>query len=97
MILFRPIVTEKSLLDQQRDKYHFFVDLKATKNQIKVQFEAFFGAKVMAVNTMVNKHKSHMDWKRRQTINKSDQKKVIVTVAKNSKIKLLEPDPKKTK
>ena len=97
MLTFKPIITEKSLLDQQKGKYHFFVDLKATKSQIKAQFESVFSTKPLAVNTMVNKCKSHTDWKRRSTIKKADQKKVIVTVAKDSKIKLLEVDTKKTK
>ena len=97
MLIFRPIITERSLLEQEQGKYYFYVGRNISKGQIREQFQTTFGVKPLSVNTMISKCKSHMDWKRRTTIKKSDQKKVVITVAKDAKIKLLQVETKKSK
>jgi large subunit ribosomal protein L23 len=58
MILKKPLVTEKSstLLDK-KGKYGFVVDHKASKDEIKIAVEDFYGVEVASVNTMIQRGK----------------------------------------
>lgn len=52
-IIFKPVVTEKTMNDMANKKYVFFVHPDATKIQIKEAVEKMFeGVKVEKVNTM---------------------------------------------
>ena len=51
-ILRRPVVTEKSTLLQDDDRYTFEVAKSATKHQIKEAVEEAFSVTVLKVNTM---------------------------------------------
>ncbi len=97
MVTFKPIITEKSLQEQTLGKYHFLVNVAASKHQIKEAFANIFGAKALAVNTSITKGRTKSDWKRRQTIPQGKLKKAIVTVAANAKINLLATETKKSK
>jgi len=88
-IILKPIITEKALIEQSKGKYSFWVGKRANKNQIEQAFEAVFGVKPLSVNTVIVKGKMKTDWKKRKPIKKSDQKKAIITVAKDQKIELL--------
>lgn len=74
---------------QSQGKYTFFVGIKSNKNQIEKAFETVFGAKVLSVNTRIIKGKQKTDWKTRKPVKKSDRKMAIISVAKESKIELL--------
>ena len=52
-IIRRPIVTEKSTLLQDEDRYTFEVAKTATKHQIKEAVEEAFNVRVLRVNTMM--------------------------------------------
>jgi len=53
-ILIRPLSTEKSLFKIERENIIvFIVDRKATKHQIKREFERIFKVKVQKVNTHI--------------------------------------------
>ena len=53
-----PLRTEKSVSDGEKtNSYHFVVDLKANKIQIKNAIEGIFGVKVNGVRTLVKKSK----------------------------------------
>jgi ribosomal protein uL23 len=57
-LLKYPLSTEKSLrIMEAQNQLVFIVDLKATKIQIKSEFEKMFKAKVKAVNTVITKGK----------------------------------------
>ena len=57
-IIKRPLRTEKSVADSNfRNTYHFEVDLRANKIQIKEAVEKHFGVKVEDVKTLVRKGK----------------------------------------
>ena len=93
--VLKPIVTEKALfLQQTQDKYAFWVSPKANKNQIEVAFKAVFGISPLAINTITLKGKLKTDWRKRKPIQKSDRKKVFITVPKNTKIELLKLNTK---
>ena len=51
-IIKRPVLTEKSYLLMQENKYTFLVDTRAHKTQIKQAIEEIFGVKVEKVNVM---------------------------------------------
>lgn len=58
-IIKRPLRTEKSVADGERtNAYHFEVDLKANKIQIKEAIEKSFNVKVLDVRTQVKKGKT---------------------------------------
>ena len=52
-VLKRPVVTEKSTLLQERGKYVFEVQRRATKSDIARAVENAFGVSVASVNTLV--------------------------------------------
>ena len=52
-IIRRPVVTEKSTLLQDDDRYTFEVAKSATKHQIKEAVEEAFNVNVVKVNTMM--------------------------------------------
>jgi len=89
LIILKPVFTEKTLIEQEKGKYTFSVKRNATKGQIGYAFETVFGIKPLNINTVIHKGKTKTDWKKRLPIKKSDVKKAIVTVDKNSKIELL--------
>jgi large subunit ribosomal protein L23 len=88
-IILRPIITEKALMEQSLGKYSFWVSKVANKHQIEVAFEAVFGIKPLAVNTIILKGKMKSNPKTRTPIKKPDQKKAFITVPKDKKIELL--------
>jgi len=86
MILNKPIITEKSLAGQEKGRYTFKVDIKATKSQIAAAFMQAFGIKPLSVNTHKQKGKVKTDWKKRLPVKKQDKKIAIITLPKGKTI-----------
>ena len=86
-IIKRPLRTEKSVADGEKaNSYHFEVDLKANKIQIKEAIEKCFNVKVKGVRTLVRKGKTRrVRFKLGRT---KDWKKAIVTLKEGSTIDL---------
>ena len=84
-VIYRPLVTERSMDDLANKKYYFLVHPRATKSQIKEAVERMFdGTKVDKVNTITLKGK------KKRTRNHAygmtpKRKKAIVTLTKASK------------
>ena len=76
-IIRKPVITEKSMAAMAENKYTFIVHMSANKVQIKRAVEEVFGVKVEKVQTVRTMGKT----KRMR----ADQKKAIVTLAKDSK------------
>jgi large subunit ribosomal protein L23 len=58
-IIKRPLQTEKSVADRDKhNAYHFEVDRKANKIQVKQAVEKLFKVKVDGVRTSINRTKS---------------------------------------
>lgn len=86
-IIKRPLRTEKSVADGARtNSYHFEVDLKANKIQIKQAVEKFFNVKVDDVRTLVRKGKQRRV--RLKVGRTKDWKKAIVTLKEGNSIDL---------
>ena len=82
-IIKKPIITERSMMGAQDNKYTFEVAVDAGKVEIKKAVEEIFGVKVAKVNT-INVNGKY----RRQGIKGGytpDWKKAIVTLTEDSK------------
>ncbi len=87
-ILRRPLVTEKSTLLQEQNRYSFEVSPQATKLEIKEAVQDAFNVKVTKVNTMtVQGKRKRFGPKFSQ---KKNWKKAIVTVSQGDSITIFE-------
>lgn len=88
-VLKRPLVTERTALLKEQNKYVFEIDARATKGQVREAVEKTFRVDVTAVNTL------NVLGKLRRRMGRpgftSDWKKAIVTVKKGQEIKYAEP------
>ncbi|MDO5714066.1 MAG: 50S ribosomal protein L23 [Tissierellia bacterium] len=82
-IIIRPIITERSMMDMEENKYTFVVAKKANKREIKTAIEDIFDVKVKNVNTMNMRGKL----KRQGATSgrRPNWKKAIVTLTDDSK------------
>ena len=84
-IIKRPLRTEKSVADgEATNSYHFEVDLRANKIQIKSAVEKYFKVKVQDVRTIVRKGKTkRVRFKLGRT---KDWKKAVIKLKEGSTI-----------
>lgn len=87
-VLRRPLITEKSTLLQEQNRYVFEVAHGAAKHQIKEAVEAAFKVKVVKVNVMTV-HGKMRRVGRRQVMT-SPWKKAVVTLEPGQKIGFFE-------
>ena len=82
-IIKKPVITERSMMGAQDNKYTFEVAVDAGKIEIKKAVEEIFGVKVMKVNTI----KLPGKWKRMgvHVGKRPDIKKAVVTLTADSK------------
>jgi len=87
-IIIGPVISEKSYSGVHDKRYSFFVDLRATKSQIKKAVEDIFNVKVINISTCNMKSKP----KRlgRSVGRSSRKKKAVVTLSKKDKIDFFE-------
>ncbi len=86
-IVKRPLSSEKSVGDRETSNaYHFEVDRKVNKIQVKEAIEKLFGVKVLAVRTLnkVGKTRKY----RNKIFKTSGWKKAIVTLKEGDRIDL---------
>ena len=87
-VLRRPLITEKTSLLQERDRYAFEVARKATKYQIKVAVETAFKVKVLKVNVMTVPGKLRRMGRR--MVMTPSWKKAVVNLEPGNKIEFFE-------
>lgn len=87
-IILYPVISEKSLLGKEMNKYSFKVAKDANKIEIKKAIEELFKVKVVKVNTM----RCHPKRKRVGVYigYRSEWKKAIVTLKEGEKISFFE-------
>ena len=75
-IVKKPVMSEKAYAQNESNKYHFFVDIRANKVDIAQSFETLYGVKPLAINTVAvyAKHRANRKVK-------SVTKKAIITTA----------------
>jgi large subunit ribosomal protein L23 len=87
-VLRRPLVTEKSTVLQQQNKYAFEIADEANKPMVKEAVEAGFKVKVTKVNVVTMRGKARRVGRR--IVQTRDWKKAIVTLAAGDKIEFFE-------
>lgn len=84
-IIIKPIETEKSLMEVERNNcYTFKVDVKANKTEIRRAIEELFDVDVVSVNTI--RMRGKLTRMGRFEGKKSDWKKAMVTIKPDQKI-----------
>jgi large subunit ribosomal protein L23 len=87
-VLIRPVVTEKTTLQQDQNRYVFEVDSSASKEQIAKAVEWAFDVNVIKVNTLTVPGKVKRYGRRPSK--QPDWKKAIVSLAAGDSIQLFE-------
>ena len=87
-MLVRPVVTEKSTLLQEQDKYVFEVLPKANKPMVKEAVQKAYNVKVVSVNILKNRGKVKQYGRRR--VRTPDIKKAVVTLKAGDRIQIFE-------
>ncbi|MBI4310402.1 MAG: 50S ribosomal protein L23 [Chloroflexi bacterium] len=87
-VLVRPVVTEKSTLLQEKDKYVFEIASKANKAQVREAVQLAYNVKVTGVNIVKNRGK--MKRFGRRIVRSRDVKKAIVTLQSGDRIRIFE-------
>jgi large subunit ribosomal protein L23 len=88
-VLIRPVISEKSVIEAERNNYTFAVARSANKFEIKAAVEAEFGVTVLGVRVLSVKPKQKRRGRRQLGI-VPGWKKAVVTLAPGDKIDLLE-------
>ena len=88
-ILLRPVISEKSVLETERNNYTFAVARDANKFQIKEAVEAEFKVNVVVVRVLTVKPKQKRRG-RRQLGTVPGWRKAVVTIEAGQKIELFE-------
>jgi len=87
-IIIGPVVSEKSYAGVQNKRYSFFVDVRATKSQIKDAIEKIFNVTVVKISTCNIKSKPKVIG--RSIGRNSRRKKAVVTLGEKDKIDFFE-------
>ncbi len=87
-VLLRPMVTEKSTMLQEQDKYVFQVAVKANKVMVKEAVQKAYNVKVASVNILMTHGKRKRYGPR--LVKQPDTKKAIVTLKPGERIQIFE-------
>ena len=88
-VLLRPVISEKSVLETERNNYTFAVARDANKFQIREAVEAQFKVNVIGVRVLTVKPKQKRRG-RRQLGTVPGWRKAVVTIEAGQKIELFE-------
>jgi large subunit ribosomal protein L23 len=88
-VLLRPVISEKSVLETERNNYTFAVARDANKFQIKEAVEAEFKVNVVVVRVLTVKPKQKRRGRRQLGI-VPGWRKAVVTIEAGQKIELFE-------
>jgi large subunit ribosomal protein L23 len=88
-VLLRPVISEKSVIETERNNYTFAVARAANKFQIKAAVEEQFKVDVLGVRVLTVKPKQKRRG-RRQLGTVPGWRKAVVTIADGQKIELFE-------
>jgi len=88
VIIYQPVISEKSIQQGSVNKYTFKVDPRANSAMVKDSVEKLFKVKVTGVNMLRVKGKPKN--LRRTKVKRSDWKKAVVTLLPGQTIKLFE-------
>jgi len=87
-ILVRPVVTEKSTMLQEKDKYVFEVLPRANKIMVREAVERAYNVKVVGVNILKSPGKTKRYGPK--PVKTRDRKKAVVTLKQGDRIQIFE-------
>lgn len=93
VVVQRPLITEKSLVQAAKGWYTFVVDPSTTKQEIAQAVHALYNVTVISVRTSMRHGKARRVGRKMATIRKPDWKKAMVMLAKGQKIDAFEVTP----
>lgn len=94
MIKITPLFTEKSIKEAISGKYTFLVDVRLTKEKLKVLIGKIFKVEVSSVRTLTKKGRNKKNY-RGQIKKISATKKAIITLKGEDKIDVFDEEKKK--
>lgn len=91
-IIKQPLITEKTTILREENKYAFVVDIKANKADIRAAAEELFDLKdkIVKINTMQVQGKTKGQFWRYRQGRRPNWKKVIITVTEGTIIEAFE-------
>ncbi len=91
-IIKQPLITEKSTILRESNKYAFVVDVKASKTEICKAAEELFDLKdkILKINTMQVRGKTKGQFGRFRQGRRPNWKKAIITVVEDTTIQVFE-------
>lgn len=91
-VIKQPLITEKSTILRESNKYAFVVDVGASKSEIRVAAEEMFDlkGKILKINTMQVCGKSKGQFGRYRRGRRPSWKKAIITVTEGTTIQIFE-------
>ena len=91
-IIKQPLITEKSTILRESNKYAFVVDVKASKTDIRKAAEELFDLKdkIVKINTIQVRGKTKGQFWRYRLGRRPNWKKVIITVTEGTTIEAFE-------
>jgi large subunit ribosomal protein L23 len=87
-ILIKPVLTEKSVHQEVKNKYTFMVHEDATKVDIKNAFRSLYGVNVDKVNVLYTLPKTRMGKGRKPMEKKHVTRRAIITLKAGQKLDL---------
>lgn len=95
-ILVRPVMTEKSVSQEVKNKYSFVVHQDATKVDVKNAFLELYGVQVAKVNILHGLPKSRMGRGRKLMEKRHATRRAIITLKAGEKLDLSKSKTTKT-
>jgi large subunit ribosomal protein L23 len=91
-IIKQPLITEKSTILRESNKYAFVVDVKVSKTEIRKAAEELFDLKdkILKINTMQVRGKTKGQFWRYRQGRRPNWKKAIITVVEGTTIQVFE-------
>lgn len=87
-VIVRPLLTEQTMREVEKDKYTFIVNRGASKTMVQKIVEEKFGVNVLAVTTSLVKGRTKRVGQRRVEVTNGAFKKATLTLKKGQKIDL---------
>lgn len=90
IIIYKPVISEKSLQDAAKGIYTFEMKKSASAIQGSKAIEQLFGVHVMSASAVITKGKSRIVGRKRKIVRLGDVKKIRVKLKQGEKIDLFE-------
>lgn len=81
-VIIRPIITEKSSLQNTIGKYMFEVKKSARKATIKKEFESLYGVKAKDIKTQITTEKLRSSGRKGSIVKRQSSKRALISIEK---------------